>query len=80
VGSFAGTLKTYLISCPTSDVIERIAKFIRSDPELLADPSRFILGLGWDQTKWAGGEFPRAVCPLLAPLLSKPAAHLLPLM
>ncbi|KAI5474325.1 protein of heat shock protein Hsp70 family [Pseudohyphozyma bogoriensis] len=42
------------------EVIERIAKFIAKDPKLVEDKSRFILGLGWDQTKWPGASFPTA--------------------
>ncbi|KDE05903.1 hypothetical protein MVLG_03716 [Microbotryum lychnidis-dioicae p1A1 Lamole] len=45
-------------STSVQDVIERIASFIEKDDELRKDHSRFILGLGWDQTKWSGGEFP----------------------
>lgn len=42
------------------DVIERLAAYIAREPGLLEDKSRIILGLGWDQTKWAGAAFPTA--------------------
>ncbi|KAM0747777.1 hypothetical protein T439DRAFT_317218 [Meredithblackwellia eburnea MCA 4105] len=42
------------------DVVKRIADFIEADPILRDDKSRFVLGLGWDQSKWEGGEFPTA--------------------
>ncbi|ORY86060.1 amidohydrolase 3 [Leucosporidium creatinivorum] len=48
-------------STSVAEVVERIASFIEKDPALLADRSRFVLGLGWDQTKFGGsGEFPTA--------------------
>lgn len=62
-----------------AEVVDRIARFVEADPELQADRSRFILGLGWDQTKYAdtGREFPTAVrpvhlsCPCLADIRSR---------
>lgn len=47
-------------STSVQEAIERIAKFIAADPELLKDRSRFILGLGWDQTKYNPPAFPTA--------------------
>lgn len=48
------------------EVVDRIAAFVDADPELRDDKSRFILGLGWDQTKYkeTNGAFPTAVCSL----------------
>ncbi|TNY18930.1 amidohydrolase family-domain-containing protein [Rhodotorula diobovata] len=45
-----------------TEVVDRIARFIASDPALQADKSRFILGLGWDQTRYSdtAGAFPTA--------------------
>ncbi|SCV72959.1 BQ2448_6884 [Microbotryum intermedium] len=45
-------------STSVQDVIERIAAFVEKDDDLRKDRSKFILALGWDQTKWPGGEFP----------------------
>ncbi|GAA5862715.1 hypothetical protein JCM3774_001894 [Rhodotorula dairenensis] len=44
------------------EAVERIADFVEADPELRDDRSRFILGLGWDQTKYreTDGAFPKA--------------------
>lgn len=45
------------------EVRERIAQFIESSTSLKADKTRFILGLGWDQTKFSDvskGQFPTA--------------------
>lgn len=42
------------------EVVERLVKFVEGNKEVKEDKSRFILGLGWDQTKWEGGEFPSA--------------------
>ncbi|GAA5923365.1 hypothetical protein JCM3775_007516 [Rhodotorula graminis] len=45
-----------------SNVVERIARFVAADPGLEKDKSRFILGLGWDQTRFSDtdGAFPTA--------------------
>ncbi|GAA5874352.1 hypothetical protein JCM1840_001357 [Sporobolomyces johnsonii] len=45
-----------------AEVVDRIAAFIDRDPDLRTDRSRFILGLGWDQTKYddTKREFPTA--------------------
>ncbi|CEQ42769.1 SPOSA6832_04616, partial [Sporobolomyces salmonicolor] len=46
-----------------AEVVDRIAAFIDRDPDLRTDRNRFILGLGWDQTKYDDTErkFPTAV-------------------
>lgn len=43
------------------EVIERIKAYILAHPDVHADTNRWIEGMGWDQTKWAGAEFPTAV-------------------
>ncbi|GAA5977870.1 hypothetical protein JCM21900_002194, partial [Sporobolomyces salmonicolor] len=45
-----------------AEVVDRIAAFIDRDPDLRTDRNRFILGLGWDQTKYddTGRKFPTA--------------------
>ncbi|GAA6039999.1 hypothetical protein JCM8097_002660 [Rhodosporidiobolus ruineniae] len=46
----------------TADIVARIAAFIERDPALKNDRSKFILGLGWDQTRFSDtkGSFPTA--------------------
>jgi hypothetical protein len=51
------------------DVIQRIKQFIFAHPDVENDTSRWIEGMGWDQTKWEGAKFPTAVRPLLLPLV-----------
>ncbi|GAA5858682.1 hypothetical protein JCM8547_001419 [Rhodosporidiobolus lusitaniae] len=45
-----------------SEIVERIASFIERNPRVKNDRSAFILGLGWDQTKFSdtNGAFPTA--------------------
>jgi predicted amidohydrolase YtcJ len=43
------------------EVIERIKAYIMAHPDVHADRDRWIEGMGWDQTKWPGAEFPTAV-------------------
>lgn len=50
-----------LIAFEGVEVVQRIADYITADPVLLQNTTKFILGVGWDQTKWPGGEFPTAV-------------------
>ncbi|KAK4053623.1 hypothetical protein OIO90_003862 [Microbotryomycetes sp. JL221] len=42
------------------ETIDRIARYIEADPSIQKDKSRFILGLGWDQTRWPVKVFPTA--------------------
>jgi len=43
-----------LVGCPTFDeLVRRVAERARSQP-----PGTWVLGRGWDQTLWPGGEFP----------------------
>ncbi|BGP19977.1 hypothetical protein JCM10213v2_008108 [Rhodosporidiobolus nylandii] len=44
------------------NVVERIASFVERDPALSRDRSKFVLGLGWDQTRFSdtNGVFPNA--------------------
>ncbi|GJN93897.1 hypothetical protein Rhopal_006956-T1 [Rhodotorula paludigena] len=61
----ASTAVNLVGATSVQEVVDRIARFVEADPELQADRSRFILGLGWDQTKYAdtGREFPTALLP-----------------
>ncbi|KAI9435527.1 amidohydrolase family-domain-containing protein [Lactarius indigo] len=47
-------------SASIEDVLLRIKQYLLSHPDILHDPARWILGSGWDQTGWPGGEFPTA--------------------
>ncbi|KAJ6593564.1 amidohydrolase family-domain-containing protein [Mycena capillaripes] len=51
------------------EVIERIKAYIIAHPDVHADPSRWIEGMGWDQTKWPGAKFPTAADLSSVPLL-----------
>ncbi|KAJ6497741.1 amidohydrolase family-domain-containing protein [Mycena sanguinolenta] len=51
------------------EVIERIKAYIHAHPDVHADPDRWIEGMGWDQTKWPGAEFPTAADLSSDPLL-----------
>jgi len=46
------------------EVIDRIKAYLRSHPDILDDKTRWIEGMGWDQTKWPGAHFPTAVSSL----------------
>ncbi|KAJ7928481.1 amidohydrolase family-domain-containing protein [Mycena leptocephala] len=51
------------------EVIVRIKAYIVAHPDVKADPSRWIEGMGWDQTKWPGAKFPTAADLSTDPLL-----------
>ncbi|KAJ7209692.1 amidohydrolase family-domain-containing protein [Mycena pura] len=51
------------------DVVDRIKAFILARPDVHADRTRWIQGMGWDQTKWPGAEFPIAADLSHDPLL-----------
>jgi predicted amidohydrolase YtcJ len=46
------------------DVVDSVKEYIHSHPDVERNQSRWIGGMGWDQTKWSGGQFPTAVCPV----------------
>ena len=49
-----------------ADVLLTIKQYILSHPDILHDSARWILGSGWDQTNWPGGEFPTSVRALIS--------------
>ncbi|KAJ6558428.1 amidohydrolase family-domain-containing protein [Mycena vulgaris] len=51
------------------EVIERIKAYILTHPDVHANTSRWIEGMGWDQTRWPGAEFPTAADLSSDPLL-----------
>ncbi|KAJ7244184.1 amidohydrolase family-domain-containing protein [Mycena haematopus] len=51
------------------EVIERIKAYLVAHPDVRDDPGRWIEGMGWDQTKWPGAEFPTAADLSSDPLL-----------
>jgi hypothetical protein len=38
-----------------------VRQFILSDEDIKQDPLKFVLGWGWDHTKWPEQGFPTAV-------------------
>jgi hypothetical protein len=43
------------------DIIELLKKYIATHPDIEEDRNSWIEGMGWDQTKWEGKQFPTAV-------------------
>ena len=43
-------------------MLVKIKLYLLAHPDVLNDHTRWIVGVGWDQTKWPGREFPTAVC------------------
>lgn len=48
------------------EVVDLVKKYIHTHPDVEHDPTRWIEGMGWDQTKWPGAAFPIAVRSMLA--------------
>ena len=44
-----------------TEVIDRLKGYLENHPDIRDDTSRWIEGMGWDQTKWPGAQFPTAV-------------------
>lgn len=42
-------------------VVDRIKHYILAHPDIRDDKTKWISGMGWDQTKWSGTQFPTAV-------------------
>lgn len=47
--------------CHLTEVIDRLKSYLENHPDIRDDTSRWIEGMGWDQTKWPGAQFPTAV-------------------
>ena len=45
------------------EILDILERHIESHPEIEGDPDQWVVGVGWDQTKWNGwnGAFPTAV-------------------
>ncbi|KAF7795130.1 hypothetical protein EIP86_006277 [Pleurotus ostreatoroseus] len=59
-----------------SDVLDTLEAYVRLHPEIKDDPTRWIEGWGWDQTRWKdwSGRFPTA-----ADLASRPSLAKIPM-
>ncbi|KAG1777861.1 amidohydrolase family-domain-containing protein [Suillus placidus] len=42
------------------DVLSHLKAYVISHPDILGDPTRWIEGMGWDQNKWPGAQYPHA--------------------
>ncbi|KAF5314329.1 hypothetical protein D9619_011773 [Psilocybe cf. subviscida] len=51
------------------EVIERIKAYLDAHPDVKDDKTRWIEGMGWDQSKWSGAQFPTAADLDTEPLL-----------
>jgi hypothetical protein len=43
------------------DVIDSIKHYILDNPDIRDDKTKWVAGMGWDQTKWPDAQFPSAV-------------------
>lgn len=58
---FTSYCVVYLNTCPLVEVILRLKAYLNNHPDILNDRSTWIQGMGWDQTRWPGKQFPTAV-------------------
>ncbi|KAG2052126.1 hypothetical protein BDR06DRAFT_958191 [Suillus hirtellus] len=42
------------------DVLSHLKAYVIAHPDILGDPTRWIEGMGWDQNKWPGAQYPHA--------------------
>lgn len=56
-------------SSSIAEIVHRIKAYINSHPDVLNDSTRWIEGMGWDQTKWEIQDFPTAADISSDPLL-----------
>jgi len=45
------------------EVVRRVREYILARPDIKADTTAWIEGVGWDQSLWEDDRFPTAVCP-----------------
>lgn len=38
------------------ETLKKVRAFVESDPDILNDKSFYIMGFGWDHTRWANGD------------------------
>ncbi|KAG1731424.1 amidohydrolase family-domain-containing protein [Suillus lakei] len=43
-----------------NEVLSYLKAYVISHPDILSDPTRWIEGMGWDQNKWPGAQYPHA--------------------
>ncbi|TFK71571.1 hypothetical protein BDN72DRAFT_869936 [Pluteus cervinus] len=57
-----GLLKQLSLVGATSpkDVIRRVRNYVLAHPDILYNRTRWVQGMGWDQTRWTHQEFPTA--------------------
>jgi hypothetical protein len=54
------------------DVLNHLKAYVISHPDILGDPTRWIEGMGWDQNRWPGAQYPHAVCLFIFFILTAP--------
>jgi len=60
-GGFLYVFKSMVFHQSNSEIVERIKAYIMAHPEVLDDNTKWIEGMGWDQTKWDDAQFPTFV-------------------
>lgn len=55
-----GSMKQLPLTTTTSiaEIIQLVKLYIRTHPDVRDDENQWIEGMGWDQTKWPGAQFP----------------------
>ncbi|KAG8215284.1 amidohydrolase family-domain-containing protein [Butyriboletus roseoflavus] len=58
---YGAAMNLDLTGCKSKrEVLQRVVHYIKSHSDILADPSRWIVGMGWDQNLWSNPQYPTA--------------------
>ncbi|KIJ18210.1 hypothetical protein PAXINDRAFT_110729 [Paxillus involutus ATCC 200175] len=58
---YGAAMNLDLTGCKSKqEVLQRLVNYVRSHQPILSDPSRWIVGMGWDQNLWSDTHYPHA--------------------
>ncbi|KAI9571870.1 amidohydrolase family-domain-containing protein [Boletus coccyginus] len=58
---YGAAMNLDLAGCKSKqEVLQRVVHHVKSHPDILADPSRWVVGMGWDQNLWQVPQYPTA--------------------
>ncbi|KAG9311010.1 amidohydrolase family-domain-containing protein [Chiua virens] len=57
---YGAAMNLNLAGCKSKQDLQRVVHYVKSHPDILADPSRWVVGMGWDQNLWTDPQYPTA--------------------
>ncbi|KIJ60432.1 hypothetical protein HYDPIDRAFT_189993 [Hydnomerulius pinastri MD-312] len=58
---YGAAMNLDLTGCTSKqEVLQRVVNYVKSHPDVLGEPTRWIRGMGWDQNLWSDPHYPHA--------------------